>query len=99
MYWLIQGAPGVGKTATAHAIAQVNRRPLFAINFEDIDYTAENLGRLFRRAEIWGGIVLLDEVDVYLTRRSAHDVRASILVSCMFPLTALTIPLSYANSP
>jgi len=79
---LIQGPPGVGKTATAQAVAQVSRCPLFAITLEDAeDYAAENFRQLFRRVELWGGIVLLDEVDVYLAYRDVHDMRANLLVT------------------
>ncbi|KAK5652956.1 hypothetical protein OQA88_9435 [Cercophora sp. LCS_1] len=42
---------------------------------------AEKFRWLFGRAEAWGAIILLDEVDVYLSHRSAHDIEANILVT------------------
>ncbi|KAK1759113.1 hypothetical protein QBC47DRAFT_371081 [Echria macrotheca] len=78
---LIQGPPGVGKTATAQATAQVTQRPLLSIGLEDVDVMGEKFRWLFGRAEAWGAVILLDEVDVYLSHRSAHDMNANIMVT------------------
>lgn len=82
---LLHGVPGVGKTATAEAIAQKWKRPLFPITCGDLGYTADalesSLSNIFRIAHHWGCILLLDEADVFITRREVHDLKRNALVS------------------
>ncbi|KAJ8115047.1 hypothetical protein ONZ43_g4759 [Nemania bipapillata] len=70
---LLHGAPGVGKTATAEAIAIENDRPLFPISCGDLGFSPsvveKTLRDIFRYAHLWECILLLDEADVYLTQR------------------------------
>jgi hypothetical protein len=40
-----------------------------------------NLLRFFRNASEWDAIVLLDEADVYLERRSSNDLSRNSIVS------------------
>lgn len=40
-----------------------------------------NLLRFFRNATDWDAIVLLDEADIYLERRSSNDLRRNNVVS------------------
>lgn len=70
---LLHGAPGVGKTATAEAVAFAHRKPLFAItcgdigvHFSDLEY---NLSEIFRLANLWDCVLLLDEAEIFLSRR------------------------------
>ncbi|KAG8158218.1 hypothetical protein KVR01_011979 [Diaporthe batatas] len=82
---LLHGVPGVGKTATAEAVALKWRKPLFPITCGDLGYTAESLEKslseIFRLAHHWGCILLLDEADVFITRRERHDLKRNALVS------------------
>lgn len=82
---LLHGVPGVGKTATAEAVALKWKKPLFPITCGDLGYTAETLERslneIFRLARHWGCILLLDEADVFITRRERHDLKRNALVS------------------
>ncbi|KAL1845300.1 hypothetical protein VTK73DRAFT_715 [Phialemonium thermophilum] len=84
---LLHGVPGVGKTATAEAVAQEHRKPLFAITCGDLGITAEdvsrNLSNIFRLANLWDCVLLLDEADVFLSRREkqGHDLQRNALVS------------------
>ncbi|KAF2672081.1 hypothetical protein BT63DRAFT_187407 [Microthyrium microscopicum] len=77
LFILLHGVPGVGKTATAEAIAQANGKPLFKITCGDIGLTPEqvetNLRAIFRLASIWDCILLLDEVDTFFSQRSRGD--------------------------
>jgi hypothetical protein len=54
---LLHGAPGVGKTATAEAVALSRRRPLFLITCGDLGTTPESveggLKQIFRLANLW----------------------------------------------
>ncbi|KAI0536230.1 hypothetical protein GGR58DRAFT_476045 [Xylaria digitata] len=70
---LLHGAPGVGKTATAEAVAQENNRPLFPISCGDLGFSPKvvekTLRDIFRYAYLWECILLLDEADIFLTQR------------------------------
>jgi hypothetical protein len=82
---LLHGVPGVGKTATAEAVALKWKKPLFPITCGDLGYTAEtlekSLNEIFRLAHRWGCILLLDEADVFITQRERHDLKRNALVS------------------
>jgi len=77
LFILLHGVPGVGKTATAEAIAEANGKPLFSITVGDLGMTPEkletSLREIFRLASIWNCILLLDEVDTFFSQRSKAD--------------------------
>ncbi|KAE9373804.1 hypothetical protein N431DRAFT_407511 [Stipitochalara longipes BDJ] len=77
LFILLHGVPGVGKTATAEAVAQANGKPLFKITCGDIGLTPDqvetSLRAIFRLASIWDCILLLDEVDTFFSQRSKGD--------------------------
>lgn len=54
---LLHGAPGVGKTATAEAVALWHRKPLFVITCGDLGFTPQSvessLSDIFRLAHLW----------------------------------------------
>lgn len=54
---LLHGAPGVGKTATAEAVALWHKKPLFVITCGDLGFTPQgvesSLGEIFRLANLW----------------------------------------------
>ncbi|EAQ84869.1 hypothetical protein CHGG_08883 [Chaetomium globosum CBS 148.51] len=77
---LLHGAPGVGKTATAEAVALLYKRPLFLITCGDLGTTPESveggLKQIFRLANLWdwtNSILLLDEADIFLSQREKGD--------------------------
>ncbi|KAJ5646910.1 hypothetical protein N7490_003282 [Penicillium lividum] len=82
---LLHGAPGVGKTATAEAVAQEFRKPLFPITCGDLGVTPDTVEKtlkdIFRYAHLWDCILLLDEADVFLTQRDRTNVKRNALVS------------------
>ncbi|KAJ5999258.1 hypothetical protein N7451_007068 [Penicillium sp. IBT 35674x] len=82
---LLHGPPGVGKTATAEAVAQANNKPLFVITCGHLGFepaeVEENLREIFRLAHIWDCVLLLDEADVFLARRDLSDLKRNALVS------------------
>jgi hypothetical protein len=77
LFILLHGVPGVGKTATAEAVAQANGKPLFAITCGDLGLTPSEvesaLRRIFRLANTWDCVLLLDEVDTFFSQRSKGD--------------------------
>ncbi|KAI0966413.1 hypothetical protein F4678DRAFT_466486 [Xylaria arbuscula] len=85
---LLHGAPGVGKTATAEAVALWHRKPLFVITCGDLGFTPESaessLSDIFRLAHLWDCILLLDEADVFLSQRETNALRRNALVSVFY---------------
>jgi SpoVK/Ycf46/Vps4 family AAA+-type ATPase len=75
---LLRGVPGIGKTATAEAIAQANGKPLFKTTIGDLGMIHEkleiSLREKFRLARIWDHILLLDEADTFFAQRSQADM-------------------------
>lgn len=83
---LLHGVPGVGKTATAEAVAQKWQKPLFPITCGDLGITTETVERalsdIFRLAHLWDCVLLLDEADVFITQRvKVGDLQRNGLVS------------------
>jgi SpoVK/Ycf46/Vps4 family AAA+-type ATPase len=66
-------------------VAEYVRRPLLTLTCNDIGTKAEvvekKLAQFFERAKIWGAVILLDEADIYLEKRTLHDLERNGLVS------------------
>jgi hypothetical protein len=66
-------------------VAEFTKRPLLSITAADLGHDPidleRNLLRFFKDAKNWDAIVLLDEADVYLERRSSSDLRRNSIVS------------------
>lgn len=82
---LLAGPPGVGKTMTAEAIAEVAQRPLYTISSGELGETVEDIHSRFKKilelAELWDAVVLLDEADVFLSRRTEIDLTRNAIAS------------------
>ncbi|KAI9069058.1 P-loop containing nucleoside triphosphate hydrolase protein [Trametes sanguinea] len=79
------GPPGVGKTLSAEATSERVHRPLYVVGGGDLgtnaaDVDAELTG-VFDIATSWKAIVLIDEADVFLERRSLHDLERNAMVA------------------
>ncbi|KAI1344529.1 hypothetical protein F5Y15DRAFT_411360 [Xylariaceae sp. FL0016] len=82
---LLHGPPGVGKTYTVEAIAELLNRPLLSLTVADIGIVEveveRELMRWFSLAEIWDAVLLVDEADVFLERRQNRDLARNGLVT------------------
>jgi adenylate kinase family enzyme len=82
---LLSGPPGVGKTLTAEAVAEIARRPLYMISSGELGDSPEsvqtNLARAFELGEAWNAVVLLDEADIFLYRRSDDNLSRNAITS------------------
>lgn len=82
---LLHGVPGVGKTSTAETIAETTGRPLLPVTCGDIGENAsdveKNLEQIFTTSHRWGCVLLLDEAEVFLTKRNLQDLTRNAMVS------------------
>ena len=82
---LCKGAPGVGKTLTAEVYAELIERPLYAIRASTLGTQPaeieKNLDDILARARRWKCVLLLDEADVFVSRRSIHNLEQNAIVS------------------
>ncbi|KAF2170334.1 hypothetical protein M409DRAFT_64114 [Zasmidium cellare ATCC 36951] len=82
---LLCGPPGLGKTFTAEAIAEVARRPLYAVTSGALGSTApeinKNLSAILGLCAHWNAVLLLDEADIFLAKRSLDDLERNAIVS------------------
>ncbi|WQF86867.1 Putative AAA+ ATPase domain, ATPase, AAA-type, core [Colletotrichum destructivum] len=82
---VLHGPPGVGKTLTAECVAEFSRRPLYIVSSGDLGTSAsaldEKLTKTLDLASTWKAVLLIDEADVFLERRSLHDMERNSLVS------------------
>ncbi|TRM67024.1 P-loop containing nucleoside triphosphate hydrolase protein [Schizophyllum amplum] len=87
---ILHGPPGVGKTLTAESVAEFTKRPLYAVSSGELGTYAsdleDNLSRILDVATVWKAVLLLDEADVFLEKRSLHDVDRNALVSTFLRL-------------
>lgn len=69
------GKPGVGKTLTAEVLAEYKERPLYSVQCSQLGIDPEtienNLAVILQRANRWNAVLLLDEADVYITKRGS----------------------------
>ncbi|KAL3960026.1 hypothetical protein ACCO45_005143 [Purpureocillium lilacinum] len=76
---------GLILTLTAECVAEFSKRPLYIVSSGDLDTNPsvldERLGRTLDLASTWKAVLLIDEADVFLERRSLHDLQRNGLVS------------------
>ncbi|KAF8532083.1 P-loop containing nucleoside triphosphate hydrolase protein [Gautieria morchelliformis] len=82
---LLSGAPGTGKTLTAEAVAEITRRPLYVVTAGELGIEPsdldQRLAKILELAQMWDAVLLLDEAEVFLQKRSGTDVKRNALVS------------------
>lgn len=77
--------PGTGKTLTAEVIAELLKRPLYKVSAGELGtdsrtFEAE-LNKNLDIAHSWGAVLLLDEADIFLEKRTIQDIHRNALVS------------------
>lgn len=75
---LCYGPPGTGKTLTAESLSEKLHCPLWCLSVFELGITPAALETMLVKVldvvASWGAILLLDEADVYLERRSSQDL-------------------------
>jgi len=88
--FLLHGEPGVGKTLTAEAIAELLHRPLYSVSVGELGTDTASLEKSLRQildvAQIWNAVVLIDEADIFLEKRG-HDIVRNSMTSVFLRLT------------
>jgi len=88
--FLLHGPPGVGKTLTAEAVAELLHRPLYSITTGELGTDAakleHNLQEILETARAWNSITLIDEADIFLEKRSDNDIARNALVGIFLRL-------------
>ncbi|KAM0753453.1 P-loop containing nucleoside triphosphate hydrolase protein [Meredithblackwellia eburnea MCA 4105] len=86
----LHGKPGTGKTLTAEAIAQHLRRPLYMVSAGELGTTAVALERQLKEvlelATLWNAVLLIDEADIFLEKRSNQQLERNALVAIFLRL-------------
>ncbi len=71
---LCAGPAGVGKTLTAEVYSEIIKRPLYRVHSGQLGLNVAEMEKALQetliRAQRWGAVMLIDEADVYIRRRS-----------------------------
>ena len=82
---ILYGTPGTGKTLTAETLAETKKIPLYSVSVgelgTDVEMMESQLDQILELASIWNAIILIDEADIFLERRS--DSSGDILRNAM----------------
>lgn len=88
--FLLDGAPGTGKTLTAEATAESLQRILYKVSLgelgTDVSRLEQTLNRILTIAARWDAILLIDEADVFLEKRTAENIHRNALVAVFLRL-------------
>jgi len=88
--FLLHGSPGVGKTLTAEAIAELLHRPLYSVTVGELGTQTKELEDTLREilelASAWNAVILIDEADVFLERRTENDITRNAMVGIFLRL-------------
>lgn len=84
------GPPGTGKTLTAEAIADLLKKPLYSVTVGELGTAPEileaKLRQILELAHMWDAVLLIDEADIFLERRSNSELQRNALVGIFLRL-------------
>ena len=87
---LLSGPAGVGKTLTAESVAETMRVPLYIMSAGELGTVTDEIERALKdvldKCTMWKAVLLIDEADVFLEKRSSCDLNRNAMVSSrLFP--------------
>jgi hypothetical protein len=81
---MLSGGPGIGKTLTAESVAEEMRVPLYIMSAGDLGTKSheveQRLESILSIVSKWKAVLLLDECDIFLERRTPHDLERNQIV-------------------
>ncbi|KAF6527188.1 hypothetical protein HZS61_010232 [Fusarium oxysporum f. sp. conglutinans] len=87
---LLSGEPGTGKTLTAESVSEIMQKPLYNMSAAELGDVAQEVEQkldcALELSTRWGAVLLLDECDVFLERRTTSDIKRNKLVSIFLRL-------------
>ncbi|KAF5255739.1 hypothetical protein FOXYS1_13827 [Fusarium oxysporum] len=87
---LLSGEPGTGKTLTAESVSEIMQKPLYNMSAAELGDVAQEVEQkldcALELSTRWGAVLLLDECDVFLQRRTTSDIKRNKLVSIFLRL-------------
>ncbi|KAI9807435.1 MAG: hypothetical protein M1833_000180 [Piccolia ochrophora] len=87
---VLHGPPGTGKTLTAEGVAELLKCPLYMVSVGELGTDSRTLeaelNKILDIAHSWGALLLLDEADVFLEKRTIQDIHRNALVSIFLRL-------------
>jgi hypothetical protein len=90
LIFLLHGPPGVGKTLTAEATAEILHVPLYSITVgelgTDIAELETNLNNALELGQSWNAVILLDEADIFLEHRDTNNIVRNAMVGIFLRL-------------
>lgn len=88
--FLLHGPPGTGKTLTAEAMSEVLHQPLYSITVGELgttpDVLEQKLTRILEMTKSWNAVILIDEADIFLEKRSDNDIQRNAMVGIFLRL-------------
>jgi ATPase family associated with various cellular activities (AAA) len=90
MVILANGKAGIGKTLSAEVYAEETKRPLYVLEMGelgvDLDRVEKALQMIFARAARWNTVLLFDEADIFLAKRTESDLERNAIVGVFLRL-------------
>lgn len=86
----LHGPPGVGKTVLSQSISELLHKPLYSVSVGELGTSVEvlekKLADVLEIANAWNAIILLDEADIFMEKRSINDLVRNAMVSVFLRL-------------
>jgi Cdc6-like AAA superfamily ATPase len=88
--FLLHGSPGTGKTLTCESIAELLKKPLYNVSVGELGtdpVTLESrLTKILEICSLWNAIILFDEADIFLEKRTVNDIHRNAMVGIFLRL-------------
>lgn len=96
------GQPGTGKTLTAEIYSEIIQRPLYRINVSELGTSPDSLEKRLKSilalADRWNAILLLDEADIYVSKRETFDIQRNAIVAQFLRIVEYFDPIFFVTS-
>ena len=88
--FMLHGPPGVGKTLTCEAVAELLHKPLYSVTVGELGTNVVSLEKklndILEIANSWDAVILIDEADIFMEARNKSDIERNGMVSIFLRL-------------